>query len=122
MLRAVDDSVKTSLQSILSLGGYMILFNLLNLLPHMLLGRAPVLLAPILEITGGLSMLDSSLPLYSLLVLSFGGLSCIAQTYSCIGHTDLSVTDYIRHKVVLTVGNALFYLLWFLLCPASFLR
>lgn len=122
MLRAIDDSVKTSLQSILSLGGYMILFNLLNLLPHMLLGRTPVLLAPLLEITGGLSMLDSSLPLYSLLVLSFGGLSCIAQTYSCIGHTDLSVTDYIRHKVVLTVGNALFYLLWFLLCPASFLR
>ena len=122
LLKAIDDSVRTSLQSILSLGGYMILFNLLNLLPHMLLDRAPVLLAPLLEITGGLSMLDSSLPLYSLLVLSFGGLSCIAQTYSCIGHTDLSVPDYIRHKVVLTVGNALFYLLWFLFWPSSFLR
>ena len=54
--------------------------------------------------------------------MSLGGLSCIAQTYSCIGHTDLSVSDYIKHKVVLTVGNALFYLLWFLLCPSSFLR
>lgn len=122
LLEAADESIASSLQSILTLGGYMILFNLLNLLPHILLGKAPALLAPILEITGGLSLLGDGLPLYSLLVLSFGGLSCIAQTYSCIKGTGLSVGNYIRHKTVLTLLNGCFYLGWYLLAPESFLR
>lgn len=121
LLEAVDESIAASLQSILSLGGYMILFNLFNLLPHIVLGRKPALLAPILEITGGLSMLGGNLPLYSLLTLSFGGLSCIAQTYSCISKTGLSIGSYIRHKAILTLLNGCFYLCWFLLAPASFL-
>ncbi len=122
LLAAVNESVQTSLHSILNLGGYMILFNLLNLPLHVLLGKKPVLIAPVLEITGGLSMLGGGLPLYSLLVLSFGGLSCIAQTYSCISATDLSLGAYTRHKVILTLLNGLFYLCWFLLLPKSFLR
>ncbi|MCM1190918.1 MAG: hypothetical protein NC389_00665 [Acetatifactor muris] len=121
LLTAVNESVQASLHSILLLGGYMILFNLLNLPFHILLGREPALLSPVLEITGGLSMLGSGLPLYSLLALSFGGLSCIAQTYSCISATDLALGGYIRHKVVLTLLNGFFYLCWFLFSPASFL-
>lgn len=122
LLEAVNSSVQSSVQSILTLGGYMILFNLLNLLPHLLLQRPPVFFAPLLEITGGLSMLRDSLPLYSLLALSFGGLSCIAQTYSCIGQSDLSVGSYVLHKILLTLLNAWFYLVWFALSPSSFLR
>ena len=121
LLAAVNESVQASLQSILILGGYMILFNLLNLPFHILLGREPTLLSPILEITGGLSMLGGGLPLYSFLVLSFGGLSCIAQTYSCISATNLELGGYIRHKIILTFLNGVFYLFWFLLSPSSFL-
>lgn len=121
LLQAVNESVQASLQSMLLLGGYMILFNLLNLPLHILLGREPALLSPILEITGGLSMLGGGLPLYSLLALSFGGLSCIAQTYSCISTTDLKLDGYIRHKIILTLVCGIFYLCWFLLAPASFL-
>lgn len=121
ILNAVEQSVQASIQSILILGGYMILFNLMNLIPHVLLGRPVELLGPILEITGGLGLLKTSLPLYSLLALSFGGLSCIAQTYSCIKNTDLSLADYIFHKVILTLLNAGFYLCWFMLMPATFL-
>lgn len=122
LLSAVDESVKASLQSIVTLGGYMVLFNLLNLLPHCFLGRASKLLAPLLEITGGLSMLGNGLPLYSLLALSFGGLSCTAQTYSCISDTELSLAGYLLHKVVLTLLNGIFYLCWFLVFPSVFLR
>lgn len=121
LLGAVNESVQASLQSMLLLGGYMILFNLLNLPFHILLGREPALISPILEITGGLSMLGGGLPLYSLLALSFGGLSCIAQTYSCISATDLSLDSYICHKIMLTLLGGVFYLCWFLLSPASFL-
>lgn len=121
LLSAVNESVQASLQSILTLGGYMILFNLLNLPLHILSGREPALPAPLLEITGGLSMLGDGLPLYSLLALSFGGLSCIAQTYSCISATDLEIGAYIRHKIMLTLLCGAFYLGWFLLFPSSFL-
>lgn len=122
LLEAVNSSIQASVQSILMLGGYMILFNLLNLLPHLLMRQTPIFIAPLLEITGGLSLLQAALPLYSLLVLSFGGISCIAQTYSCIGQSDLSITHYILHKIALTLLNALFYLGWLLLFPSTFLR
>ncbi|MCM1540922.1 MAG: hypothetical protein NC121_06625 [Blautia sp.] len=122
LLSETDQAIGAAIRSILTLGGYMILFNLLNLLPHVLWGKQIPLPAPLFEITGGLSMLQAQAPLYSLLALSFGGFSCIAQTYSCIRDTDLSIVDYMIHKVILTLLNALFYLCWFLLSPSSFLR
>lgn len=121
LLEATDDAIHSSVQSILSLGGYMILFNLLNLLPHMVLGQPLAVLSPLLEITGGLTLLGKSLPLYSLLALSLGGFSCLAQTYSCIGDSDLSIRGYAFHKIILTLLNGFYYLCWFLLWPASFL-
>lgn len=122
LLEVIDSSIHTSIQSILTLGGYMILFNLLNLVPHILLGKPMSVLAPLLEITGGLMLLKDASPLFCLLALSFGGLSCIAQTYSCIRDSDLSIRNYIYHKAVLTSLCALYYLGWFLLLPSSFLR
>lgn len=121
LLNVVDESISSSVQSILSLGGYMILFNLLNLLPHILLGKQPYILAPLLEISGGLNMLQQKSPLYALLLLPFGGLSCIAQTNSCIKNTDLSIADYTLHKILLTALTAIYYLGWFLLFPRSFM-
>ncbi len=127
LLYEIDDAVNSSIQSILSLGGYMILFNLLNLPFHIICGKTPVFLAPLLEITGGLKLsaaasASSGRILYMLLLLPFGGLSCIAQTNSCIKGTGLSLTAYTLHKTVLTILTGLYYLLWFLLSPSSFLR
>lgn len=110
-LEALNESVFASLQSILMLGGYMILFNLLMLLPGLILPQNWAFVAPILEITGGLKLLGDKFPFYSLLMLPFGGLSCIAQTYSCISHTKLSIGEYVRHKFVLTAFTGIYYLL-----------
>lgn len=127
LLEQIDSSIISATQSILNLGGYMILFNLLNLIPHVLISYQGMpmvirnLIAPLLEITGGLSMLGTSLPLFSLLILPFGGLSCIAQTYSMIKHSSLSITRYIGHKLVLTGLTACYYLVWFLVDSGSFL-
>jgi len=122
LLYETDDAITSSIHSILSLGGYMVLFNLLNLIPHVLTGRPSVLLAPLFEISGGLNILSHRLPLYTLLILPFGGLSCIAQTYSCIRDTDLSIAKYTVHKLILTSLTAAYYLLWSNLLPESFLR
>lgn len=121
LLNEIDDSITSSIQSILNLGGYMILFSLLNLPFHIFCGKTPVWLAPLFEITGGLKLSGSRFPLYALLLLPFGGLSCIAQTHSCIKGTSLSVTEYILHKIILTVLTGFYYLIWFLLLPSCFL-
>lgn len=117
---ALDDAITAAGRSILQLGGYMIFFNLLNLLPRLLLPDS-FRYAPLLEISGGLKLLGDRFPLYTLLLLPFGGLSCIAQTGSCIRNTGLSLRSYILHKLVLTVLTAGYYLGWFLLSPDTFL-
>lgn len=122
LLTAADESITAAVQSILSLGGYMILFNVLNLVPHILLNKPPVYLAPLLEISGGLRLLQDGFPLYTLLLVSFGGLSCIAQTYSCIKNTPLSIGAYTFHKIILVLLTAVYYLLWLLISSSSFMR
>lgn len=109
VLTAMDESIQSAVKSILSLCGYMILFNTLNLLPHFLIPKYHMYFAPILEITGGLNMLGAQLPIYSLSILSIGGLSCIAQTYSLIKDTGLSIKEYVLHKLVLTLLTVLYY-------------
>ncbi len=121
LLAQLDSSIQAALGSISMLCGYMILFNLLCILPHCLLPKARDYLAPLLEITGGLSLLGRKAPLYSLLLLPFGGLSCIAQTYSMIRGRGLSLKSYVLHKVILTLLTALYYLGWLLLSPRLFL-
>lgn len=128
ILDQIDEAITASLQSILNLGGYMIFFNLLNLIPEAIAGLSPrfralaVLLAPLLEITGGLSVLGDRLPFVSLILLPFGGMSCIAQTQSIIRRTGLSITCYIQHKLILAGITFLYYMSWKLLSPGTFLK
>ena len=89
----------------------MIFFNLLNLLPRLLVSDS-FRYAPLWEISGGLKLLGDRFPLYTLLLLPFGG---------CIRNTGLSLKSYILHKMVLTVLTAAYYLGWFLLSPDTFL-
>lgn len=119
---ALEESIFSAVQSILMLGGYMILFCLMNLLPHILKGGPIPLLGPFLEITSGIIAMNGTMPVYCLVLLAFGGLSCLAQTYSSLKGTDLTehIGEYFLHKLVLTALTALYYLTWFLLFPASF--
>lgn len=116
ILQSLNISIQESIQGITMLCGYMIFFNLLNLLPHMLCPDLQPYMAPILEITGGLGALGSQKPMLSLIALSFGGLSCLAQTYSSISDTNLSIGNYILHRGILTLLSipCYYYLLSFL--------
>lgn len=117
---ALDDAVNAAGRNILQLGGYMIFFNLLNLLPRLFLPDA-YRYAPLLEISGGLKLLGDRYPLYALLLLPAGGLCCIAQTGSCIRNTGLSLKKYILDKLILTMLTAIYYFGWSLLAPNTFL-
>lgn len=121
LAKALDESVFGSLTSIARLGGYMIFFNLLFILPALvsrvlhLDSQASRLFTGgagcLLEITGGIGILGNRAPFFVLCVLPFGGLSCIAQTYSMIKNTNLSVTAYVMHKMILTAVTVFYYLL-----------
>lgn len=112
LLAAIDASVLSGLLGIARLGGYMVFFNLLNIVFVPFQHTNAVLLNVyrcILEITSGIDYSGHSLFYPILILLPFGGFSCIAQTYSMIRQTDLSVRPYIFHKVIQTAITAVCY-------------
>ena len=117
LMAQTQEAVTSALVSQASLGGYMILFNLMNLLPDLFLPAKAVLpralCGCLLEITGGLSRLDPSDAFWAFVLLPFGGLSCIFQTYSMIRDTGLSLRLYVFHKCVQTMLAFVYYTVLF---------
>lgn len=112
LLAAIDASVVSGLIGIAKLGGYMVFFNLLNIIFVPFRHANAALLNVyrcILEITSGIDYSGQSLFYPILILLPFGGFSCIAQTYSMIRQTDLSVRPYIFHKIIQTAITAVCY-------------
>ncbi len=113
---ALDTAVSSGIRSITKLGGYMVFFNLLNILPRLCFDHLPAswrtMQAPVcllLEITGGITMTGTGHPLLILTLLPFGGLSCIAQTYAMVGDTDLSMTSYLLHKIMQSMLTMIYF-------------
>lgn len=118
LLTAVDSSVISGLIGIAKLGGYMVFFNLLNIAFVPFRNLSPAFLCLyncLLEITSGIDRGSHCLFYTILILLPFGGFSCIAQTYSMIQHTDLSIRSYIFHKIIQTAITAFCYLFFSLL-------
>lgn len=117
VLSAIDHSILSGLIGIAKLGGYMIFFNLLVLVLKPF-DRLPDSLCALfrcfLEITSGIGVCPPSLALPVLILLPFGGLSCIAQTFSMIEKTDLSLSNYVLHKLLQLVLTFSFYTVFFL--------
>ncbi len=118
LLAAIDTSVLSGLLGIAKLGGYMVFFNLLNIVFMPFHNTNKALLGVyrcILEITSGIDYSGQSLFYPILILLPFGGFSCIAQTYSMIRQTSLSIRPYIFHKIIQTAITAVCYLLFYIL-------
>lgn len=115
LLAAADEAILSGLLGIAKLGGYMVFFNLLNIFFVPFSRLSPMVLGlynSILEITSGIDRCGQLFPYTVLILLPFGGFSCIGQTYSMISHTDLSIRPYLIHKLVQTALTAFCYVLW----------
>lgn len=103
---ALDEAISEGAMSILSLGGYLMFFSILTLIPMSLL-KIPdtfsVFLTCLLEITNGLSYKVALPPYIYLSLIQFGGICCIFQTLKYISKTDLSFKKYLLHKIILTL-------------------
>lgn len=109
---ALDESISEGANGILSLGGYLMFFSILTLIPQKLLpfsSEIASLVTCLLEITNGLSY-TTVLPWYILLaLLQFGGICCMFQTLKYLSKTDLSIKKYILHKTILTILTLAFF-------------
>ena len=117
---ALDESIASGLQSITKLGGYMIFFNMLNILPQLFFTLLPsaysvwqIPLCLMMEITGGIRIAGNAHPLMILTFLQFGGISCIAQTLGMISGTDLSIRSYTMHKLIQSTLAFFYYTMLF---------
>ncbi len=104
---AFYESVPKCGKSILTLGGYMILFQTFFVtLKELLLSisiTTPALY-PLVEITGGLFLQPEHTPLSQILLWNtWGGACCMMQTYSFIKPAGLSMKSYLFHKTVLAL-------------------
>lgn len=111
---ALDEAISDSAAGILSLGGYIIFFSIITLIPLELLtmpDKVKQVIICFLEITNGLSY-RNVLPPYALLAfLQFGGICCIFQTIKFTSKTDLNIKNYLIHKIKLTVLTFIFFCL-----------
>lgn len=104
-------------QSLILLGGYITFTNafriFLDLMP--LSVNSKNLLSSFLEIIGGVqavyttTLLPDQKVFWIMTALCFGGISCIMQTSSFLERSGLSISHYLKHKVITTLISAVYY-------------
>ncbi len=107
----IDASIFDAFETIVKLGGYIILFSILSSIPLRIFPGHPaaLALACVMEVTVGLSKLSASqLPLPILFpgmmaLCCFGGFSAFAQTASFLQKENLSSLRYFKSKIVAAI-------------------
>ena len=113
---ALQESLQKAITSILSLGGYMVIFTVLQL-PfynsyYQLSAPYIHVLKGLLEISSGITAIQPYPELYAIvyaLLLPFCGLCCLYQTYAMIQNTPLSLLAYFKHKLAQTFCTLFIY-------------
>lgn len=107
----LDDCIVNALLVLSKVGGYIILFSVIQSLAiHFISGIA----ISFLEITTGISIImETALPfsllyIFVLALSSFGGCCAIFQTYSVIQETSLSIKPYIIQKLITAIVTSFF--------------
>ena len=116
----LDSCMMNSFESIVKVGGYIILFSVLLSLLKELAGQSPAVMAaaPVLEVTNGILLIrstvsDPGLCFAAVLGLtSFGGLCSIAQTQCMLEGTGLSVIPYTIQKLTAAATASLLAILY----------
>ena len=122
-----QESLSSAIEQITLLGGCMVFFNTLLIIPFKILTLIsffqPIshmnyiqgILCSFIEIGGGLQQLAtqnsirSLSPFILMSLLTFGGLSCIMQTFFIIKNTGLNMLMYLKHK---TIQSCIYILLY----------
>lgn len=110
LLYYLPDAVSNALVQIATLGGYMVFFNALRIIPHALFSDNPILyvgMQSVLEISGGLLCVKQALnpgicqEILCAAVFVFNGFCCHFQTFSILHNLPFSKQKYMLHKIIL---------------------
>ncbi len=117
-LESFQESLQKAIISIVMLGGYMVVFNVLQLPLYNTFYNIPekilCFLKGLIEINSGISAIAAFPELHMIvytIFLPFCGLCCFFQTYAMIKDTPLSLKKYFIHKVLQTLFILLIYIL-----------
>lgn len=122
--KSLDESIWESSETILKIGGYIIIFCVLlyGLKSLPVKGRAwQLLLLPSLEVTNGIKMITSAEITFemkyvlSMALLAFGGVCAGFQTKCIIDKANLSFRQYIKEKLITAMVTSLFAITYLLL-------
>lgn len=117
----LDQIIHTNINQITQLGGYMILFGLLNILTTLLPEQIQHITCNLFEINYGRIQLTQTAhtPMQEILFLSalpFGGLCCFAQTKYMLSNTSIhSLKDYTFHKLLQSLVCFCFFTIYYTL-------
>lgn len=115
---ALSKAIENSIWSLANLCSYVILCRVLIRIPVILLPELYRYLCPLVEINSGIQLLaeimqtqsnNKFIIIYAMGCLCFGGLSCVLQTISAICDTDLSIRQYVLHKICLSIIVVLYF-------------
>lgn len=105
----LDKCILNSFENIFKIGGYIIIFSIISvwILNNDFISKdLAFIISSIFEITSGLNAIkhtsfssEAGIVIVSTLC-SFGGICAIAQTYSMISETNLSLIKYVKHKLL----------------------
>lgn len=117
-LESFQESLQKALISIVMLGGYMVIFNVLQLPFYNSFYQLPektlCIMKGLIEINSGITAISAFPELYVIVYsvfLPFCGLCCLFQTYAMIKDTPLSLKKYLFHKIIQTVCVLFLYIL-----------
>ncbi|MBQ8627277.1 MAG: hypothetical protein IJ419_14115 [Agathobacter sp.] len=112
-MQIVDAGIISGFESLIKICGYIVMFSLMSQMIFHLwqnTSLSAVILLGNLEITNGISMLshlgtisEQSKYLIAIQLLSFGGISGLAQTASILKSSGLSIKDYVKGKALLSI-------------------
>jgi len=115
---SIEESIAKALTSIMTLGAYMVIFNVLQLPFYNTFYQLPTktlcIIKGLIEINSGINSIKVHPELYSIvysIFLPFGGLCCIFQTYAMLKDTPLSLSSYLIHKILQTLCTILLYVI-----------
>lgn len=122
---SLEEILLSTCETMVVIGGYIMLFSILAVWIQQLAMIPPqlkALLAGIAEITTGVSQICRNLPdgrsvPLVIAVVAFGGLSGIFQTRSVIKKAGLSIRHYISWKIIHTCFSCFVFILLTLLLP-----
>lgn len=126
----LSESVKNSLETICMIGGFVILFSVISeilkssnvfnyignlIFPENLAKLSNGFFLGIIEITNGVNILSEYINkeavILSCALISFSGLSIVAQTASIVGKTQINFSLYIISKILHSIVSAVYCIL-----------